>query len=287
LSKKMEEVELDEPTAAGLDEVACADDVDNTATSSGLDPTGRVVITTKHVKGSLPNGPEQFRMRLRVEANTWLYLAGKFTSKQWLRDLSPQLFQRYADHFLGSKCNAMEIMDANGQKSSLHPPWQIVLNYEFHCRKAAFEAVRDEDAQLSVELKRVIRDPEIKEVHFTSPIALMGKGTRTTGLTNLATGEDAAHLPKTGTAIERAAHKLRMAQAAATSTAPPKGKGKGKESKGKGKGNLMDRTADGREVCYNYNSANGCTNAACARVHVCRIRGCSAARSMLAHPSAP
>ena len=287
LSRKMEEVEIDEPSASGLDEVACCDDIDNTATSSGLDPAGRVIITTKHIKGSLPGGPEQFRMKLRVEANTWIYLAGKFTSKQWLRDLSPQLFQRYTDHFLGSKCNSMEIMDSSGQKSSLRPPWQIVLNYEYQCRKAAFEAVRDDDAQLSVQLMRVIRDPEIKEVHFTSPIALMGRGGK-----SAAAAPAAGAVPpgtRLGKSARKAANRLRLAAAAA------KGSGKGQERQGKGakgiakgigKGNLIDRTADGREVCYNFNSASGCSNASCSRVHICRIRGCSAAHSMLDHPAA-
>jgi len=149
LSRKMEEIEMDEPSASGLDEISSLDDLCNSTTSSGLDPVGRVLITTKRVKGVLPASPEQFRMRLRVEATTWCYLAGKFTSKQYLRDLAPALFQKYADYFLGAKCNSMQVPDALGNMSPLHPPWQVVLGYELACRKAAFEAVRDEDEQLN------------------------------------------------------------------------------------------------------------------------------------------
>ena len=271
LSQKMEEIETDEPSASALDEISSLDDICHSTQTSGLDPVGRVLITTKKVRGSLPTNPEQFRMRLRVEANTWCYLAGKFTSKQYLRDLTPALFQKYTDYFLGPKCNSMEVPDALGRMTSLHPPWQVVLSYELACRKAAFEAVRDDDEQLSRALLRVIRDAELKEIHFTSPIALMGK-------TSKPVPPDAPPgLNKRQKRIEA----LRLKGApAGRPKGSPKGKGKGKEQPT----DLETKTPDGRELCFQYSTPKGCSKgSACARVHACRVRGCTAAHPTHLH----
>ena len=278
LSLKMEEVESEEPTASSLDEVTCADDTATETLSSGLDTTGRIVVTKKRSKGVLPIGPESFRMKLRVEANCWIYLAGKFTSKPWLQNLTPQLWQKYCDHFLGSKCNALEIPDGNGNSGFLRPPWTVVLHYEHQCRKWAFEKVRDENAELGAALLLSIRDPEIKEVHFTSPIALMGRITKGTPPAPHAADDP---LEEVGKKRKRARGRGKGAAAV------PKGQGKGREAKGKGKGKgpqLVSKTPDGREICYNFNNESGCAlGNGCARVHTCRVRGCTESHSMQNH----
>ena len=282
LSLKSEEIETEEPTASPLDEVTSADEVAAETVTSGLDSSGRIIVTKKRSKGSLPSGPEDLRMKLRVEANTWIYLAGKFTSKGWLQNLTPQIFQRYCDYFLGVKCNKMEIPDATGDKAPLHPPWALVLHYEHACRKWAFEQVREDGAELATVLLQSIRDPEIKEIHFTSPIALMGRS-----------GHSSSSLPKVvvppdGNPRKRPrGGKGAWAAKGLAALAASKGKGKGKEGKGKGKGgkgSLSTHTPDGRQICFAFSSAEGCpAGAGCARVHCCRIPGCSAAHSTLQH----
>ncbi len=99
-----------------------------------------------------------------------------------------------------------------------------------------------------------MKDAELKEVHFTSPLALMPKGKRSwdDGGGNGGNGKWA----KVG----------------------PKGKGKGKKGgkgKGKGKGKMLASTPDGRQVCFNF-KAGGCGNTSCSRVHMCRVQGCGA-----------
>ncbi|CAE7268938.1 unnamed protein product, partial [Symbiodinium pilosum] len=65
------------------------------------------------------------------------------------------------------------------------------------------------------------------------------------------------------------------------------GQAKGKPSKGKsdkaGKSNngLVDRTPDGREICFAFN-AQGC-DGTCGRIHICRVRGCGEAHAMWEH----
>ena len=280
LSLKTEEVEADEPTASSLDEISSPDDIHmESTTSSSQDINGRVLVNRKRIKGSLPNGPEQFRMRLRIEASCWLYLAGKFTSKAWLQGLTPQLFQRYTDYFLGHKCNNMEVSDAVGNKVALKPPWAIVLGYELECRRYAFERVREDHEVLATALMDSIRNSELKECAFTSPIALMNKGNN-------------KNLPPPSTFADDS-FAARPTKSQRKALAKGKGKGKGME-KGKGAGKpggkgsdgLVSVTPDNRQICYNYSSPAGCSNPNCARVHCCRVRGCSAAHPTHQHPAA-
>ena len=80
--------------------------------------------------------------------------------------------------------------------------------------------------------------------------------------------------------------------------AKSKGKGKGRD-KGKGKGTksevptgCVSRLADGRNVCYGFNSARGCSNASIVAgsrcrfgFHICGRLGCHGNHSMLSCPT--
>jgi hypothetical protein len=282
LSMKQEEVETDDPVASPLDEVSSPEDTSLEAVSSSLDTSGRVMVTKKRAKGTLPTGPEQFRMRLRIEANCWIYLSGKFTSKQWLQDQTPQLWQRYTDYFLGARCNGMEISDALGNKVPLRPPWTVVLAYEYACRKWSFERVREDFVQLSVALMDSIKNSELKECNFTSPIALMSKGGNKTTFS-----DDIGFDPPPGKFARLGRGRGRDGRG--------RGRGRGREGRGRatsaegkaaGKGSLVSKTPDGREICFKYSSPEGCSDANCARVHCCRVRGCNAPHPTAAHAGA-
>ena len=254
LSAKLEEVENDEPFASPLDEVSSVEAAETQSLSASLDPTGRLRITKAKAKGKLPSTTEELRIRLRVEANTWLFLAVKFSNRPWLQDLSPEVWNRYADYLLGEKVFELRVPRDHGM-DTLQTPWSVLLHYELECRKSAFRRVREEGLSLANALRAAMADPELKEVHFTSPIAL-------------------GHL--TQRSLKRPAEPSTSAASGSAGPAPkrqrtgPKGKGKGK-----GKGNLLSLTADGRQICYNYNNSNkGCSDPKCTRVHCCRVKGC-------------
>ena len=94
-----------------------------------------------------------------------------------------------------------------------------------------------------------------------------------------------------GIGVESKGAKRRRLQAAARTASAEgketKGKGKGK-TKGKAKGDRQElawKTADGRDICFAYNSPSGCSGA-CSRVHVCRVKGCAKDHTLMAHPTA-
>ena len=110
-------------------------------------------------------------MKLRIDAHLWLFLAVKFTNKAWLQGATPAEWSRYTDYFLGEKVNELKVPRGDSMEP-LRPPWQVILHYEFECRKWAIKQVREKGASLLASLHLAIRDPELKEIHFTSPIAL-------------------------------------------------------------------------------------------------------------------
>ena len=277
LATKLEEVEVDEPKASPLDEVASLDDDDVQSLTTSVDNTGRIVVTKKKCKGKQPESPEEFRMKLRIEANVWLMLAAKFSNRAYLQDITPNDFMRYTDFFLGKRCYTMEVPIERGGVSAteaLHPPWNIVLKFELECRKKAFLLVREENKMVGEALKLVMADSELKEIFFTSPLAIGGSGG---GLKRKKAehegpakwrqpgGPDNGKWPKQGKG---------------------KGKGKGKDTKGKGKGGkgLLASSPDGRQICFDFSTEGGCSKEGCARLHCCRYKDCLGLHSTLACP---
>ena len=260
LSSKLEECEHDEPTASPLDEVLSLDDDEAQSLSATVDPSGRIRISKAKNKAKLPASTEELRMRLRVEGNTWLMLAAKCTNRSWLQGLTPSTFGRYTDWLLGERVFDMKIPMGDTMES-LRPSWTILLNFEYQCRKAAFRWVREENMTLADALQRAMGDSELKEVHFTSPVAFSMRA----GKTAKADGEPPSKRARAASSAGTATRQASRGRA---------GKGKGK---GKSKGRSDTRassTEDGRQICFAYNDPEGCRRADCNRVHICRVRGC-------------
>lgn len=275
LSLKTEEVEAGEPQASQLDEITSAEDHEDHTLSTMVDLTGNIKIVKKRQKTAPPDGPESFRARLKIEAYTWIMLSMKHANISYLHGLDRETWLIYVEYFLGKKVYMMEIPTSADVNMKVTIPWQILLNYEFACRKLAFRLVREEGRTLDEALLASIRDAECKEVHFTSPIAIGGSsGKRLQGQSGDGRGQASASKD------EAPWKKIR------TQKGKSKGKGKGKKSKGQGKGGKIGRkkwlsyTPDGRQICYSYNGPNGCNDAECERVHICQFPGCGGAHSV-------
>jgi hypothetical protein len=224
----------------------------------------------------MPSNSEELRTKLRIEGNTWLLLSAKFKNRTWLRNIFPSDWAKLTDHILGDKVFNMQVPRTDGLEGtvSLSPPWSIVLNYEHAVRKKAFKDIRNGVYDsLSESLKNACRDSEMKELYFTSPIALSHRSTRPRGDVALPPVKwpkvDAPHVPA-GKGIK------------GTGKGGKKGR-KGRNNKGGGKG-LLSKTPDGRAICFAFN-AQGCAGG-CNMVHVCRIAGCLADHPMTQHGTA-
>jgi hypothetical protein len=269
----MEQLEDNDPTASPLDEVSSMADADLSATVQGWDNSGRSQLFRKRAKGSLPLTPEAFRTRLRVERNLWLFLATKFVNRPYLAGMTPSIWEEWTDYFLGSKVYLLEIMRPDGTKSSLNPPWNIILSYELECRKKALVKVAEDGLTLAVALMAVIKDPELKELAFTSPITL---SSRAGGKSSSASHNNLENpnWPLKKRPTPYSGKGKGGGKQAGNGGKKGGGGGKGSGKKGK-KGSLAKGTPDGRQICFAYNSAAGCPSP-CPydRLHVCRNWGC-------------
>jgi len=167
-----------------------------------------------------------------VEANVWIFLSTKFVNRPWLTGLTPDLFSRYTDHFLGKKVAELVVPSVDNptgdDQHAVRPPWHIVLSYECECRKKAFRLVTEEGYSLREALPLVVKDSELKELYFTTPLALMAR---------------------TRDAPPRAlAREAKTPRTSSWSGKGAKGKGKG-GGKRKPQNELAFRTPDKRFIC--------------------------------------
>ena len=134
-------------------------------------------------------------------------------------------------------------------------------------RKWAIKEAHKRGEPLGELLHEASRNTEIKELHFTSQVALAKR-----------TGPEPHAPPPPGKWLRKN---------------EKGGKGKGKDT-GKNKVDtkvkigetwydLVSRTPDGRELCYAFNIKRGCNNKGCTRVHACRVKGCQGSHPAYQH----
>ena len=268
LSVKAEETESNEPIAAPLDEVTSKKDSTTSGMQSGLDSSGHIRITRTRTKAKLPSNTEEYRRVMRVEMNAWLCMAARYRAKAWLHGLTPDPFNRFVDFILGDRVYNIQVPSLQGEGvQKVKPDWSIILAYENKLRKEAFKLVIREGYTLAEALGSVIKDADLKETYFTTPVAL-----------------------RAAMSVERPPpNKFQRSSYKGFGDFKGDWKGKGKSWKG-GKGDkggkgskgevrkelqglqLAWRTPDGRDLCFAFNS--GSCDGKCNRVHQCRVKGC-------------
>ena len=167
----MKRPKTNEPTASSLDEVTSKFETSTSALQSSLDASGHVRVTKTKLKGKMPEDTEALRRVLKLEGISWLCVAAKFKHKHWLRGLTLADWTKFTDYILGDRVNNMKIQ-IEGQSQSINPPWSVILTYEHRLRKEAFKLVQTGEKSLSEALADVIKNADLKESFFTTPIAL-------------------------------------------------------------------------------------------------------------------
>ena len=293
LASKLEEIELREPCASPLSEVTSKRSAKTMGIQTTVDHSGAVRIVRSMQKGSLPQGTEELGTILKIEGNTWRFLSAKFRNREILRNMRPSCWEEYTNFLLGERCDLMKIHGGKGADASpLRPPWHILLSFEFELRKEAIKRALKENKPITQTLQDVCKDPELKERFFTSPIALQPQALEPGFLKRAWSGNGFGK--GNGWPSDVPFNKWgRKGKEGKSNYKGFKGfneyKGTGKKGGNKGKPNtggrsansLIDRTPDGREVCFAFN-AQGCDGSS-GRVRICRVRGCGAAHAMWEH----
>ena len=197
-------------------------------------------MTKTKLKGKLPDDTESLRRVLKLEGITRLCIAAKFKHKHWLHGLTLADWTKYTDYILGDRVNNMKIQ-IEGQNQSIHPPWSVILTYEHRLRKEAFKLVQSGEKTLAEALAEVVKNADLKESYFTTPIALGAHQNFGNKWRRLGDGKGKNDY-KGDWKGDRKGKKGK--------------KGDGKQGGGKDHhGNpLASKTPDGREICYAFNS---------------------------------
>ena len=254
LEKKLDEIEKGELRAEPLTEVISAPEDDPDTLKAVWSANNELRAVRVGAKAPLPQGPEDLRKRLTLLGTAWLFTALQQTHKQYLKGLDPQLFQEYVNYLLGEHVYGLVAKDSSGS-SLAGPSWPLVLAYDQAVRSKAIQLVR-KGAAFKDALKTAWEDAVVKERNFTTPLCL----------------ESVQKRPWPGAG-------------SSDWTAPPppkfpKGKGKGKgKDKGKGpKGSSLhaaaggvNKTPDGRNVCFRFNQEGGGCKTKCRFAHVCGV----------------
>ena len=242
---KLEQVEDNEPRVELLRDVTSRDDAEASFLGADVDERGVLRVKRASASGARPpRDPEELRIRHRVLGNAWVFCHFKHGTRTWLVDMNPDVLPRFSDYILGKHVAGLRVK--SGGKGETNPAWQLVLSFEFECRKWVYEQILD-GSSLKAAFRDVEKNSDLRERFLVTPLALNQDN----------------RLNTTGGASAR------------DQSSEGKGKGKkgryaqgGKGKKGKGK---KGTTPDGKKICWAYNSSQGCQREKCDFLHVCNL----------------
>ena len=258
LEKKLDEVEKNELKAEPLSEVLATNEDEPDTLRTIWDAAGELKAVKVSSTVPFPNTPEELRKRIVLLGTAWQFVAFQHTHREYLKELSPQIFQEYLDYLLGEFVWGLRAKDGRGNTFGA-PPWNLVISYEHAIRVKAVTLVK-KGHTFKDALRMAWEDAVTKERHFTTPLGMQGAGQG-----KRRHDDDERDQPN---------HQPNKQP----KTDKNKGKGKGKDNgkgkrtdKGKGKGDRCKFKNDKDEqICYAFNN-EGCTKKDCKYKHQCGI----------------
>ena len=249
LQVKCEQVVENEPRVESLSEVTSKLDGEENYMTAGVDEKGRVLVKRGgSAQARMPKDSEEYRTRIRLVANGWLFAKTKHPHKSWLQGLEPKDFEKHVDYIVGDKVMKLKATDSEGSNDTyLHPTFEQVMVYCFEIRKRAYELVRDDGYTLQEALVAARKDEEVKNLHLIVPTLINTRNV------DKKRKRDQSHWRDSWN----------------TNDAYVSNKDRKKQYWEK-KTKLKYNTEDGRSIGFAFNNAEGC-DGQCNRVHVCQI----------------
>jgi len=275
MERKMDEVEKNELRAEPLEEVVSLEEDDPHALKTEWRPDGQLRAVRVGTKVPLPKGPEELRKRIALMGTALIFAGTQQVHKAYLQGLTPQTFLEYVEYLLGDHVWKLAA-SGPGNTFISSPSWGLLLSYEHAIRKKMVE-LQKKGTSVKLALKAAYEDPVTKERYFTTPLCMEAVAPKRTAPTEWP-GPEWRPQPQPTVPDSKGKGK-------------GKGKDKGKEAKGgngqrpgagqrtkeRKRGSAMkgapkgctDRTPDGKNICFGFNTKEGCTRAPCPFAHVC------------------
>ena len=277
VERRLNMIEADEPKILKWEELTSLQDPEEELNGVGFDAQGILKLRPGTHTATIPQTPEQLRMRHKVSAHAWIFAGYKATACKWLKGFNIKVYTDLSDYVLGEHVMGLESRDASNQVVG-RAPWALVISYAMQVEKRAYKFVCEGETLVAA-MKKARDCTTTKERFFTTPLSVSPKtlvpdgGTRTQDTWQWKgsqfkggkgkgywwdSAQDWSQSWKGGKkGGKKGGHKM----------GGQKGTKKGANKGGKG---LARLTPDGRPICFAFN-AEGCSGPpGCNRVHVCR-----------------
>lgn len=255
LDRRLQEVELNSLAAEPLTDVTSkAEGLDDPMTAI-VDRDGSLRLKKGSSKVPLPPDSEALRRRFNLLAISYVVAREGNPSTAWLATATHTAWREHTEYVLGEKVYGLRIAGIDGHAG---PEWSVVLAYDHAIRKEAVRQILYEGLHLQEALKRARTNTELRELTFVAPMMAAA-------FARARHPAPAAHGP-----ASKKAKKERSQSSGKAGKGAGKGGRAGKGGKGE-KGSWHSKTADGRAICFAFNSASERCGGSCGRVHCCQI----------------
>jgi hypothetical protein len=265
IGQKLEQVEQNEMRLEDFREVTSIDDGEVEFLSSAVDSTGAIKVRRGSAGGSLPDNPEELRLRHKRIALAWAFVSTKHCNRPWLKNFQIDIYRKLSDHILGKEVAGLAVTGADSMVI-LKPSWRQVLHYDSEVRKHAYECIRSgTQATIADAVEASCKDVRILQLHLLNPLTLEGnaraKGNKRTFDQNSEPGEEESSRDRTKTKVKGLGR---------GSVSGDRGGGKGGGKKGKrGKGQLFKEIPRaGKSICFAFGKKE--CEGGCEMAHVCQ-----------------
>eukprot|EP00438_Fugacium_kawagutii_P025748 Skav221044 [mRNA] locus=scaffold1448:253014:254372:+ [translate_table: standard] len=254
-----DQVEAGELKNMSLKQMVSREDTENEVIGATIEKgTGAIKIRKGYGECAKPKSPEEFRRRMTVLANSYLLAQLKFPQKAYLRDLRPLHWLRYVEFLLGEHVLGLKATNKEGDPIA-SPELETVLNYDYQLRRQLVKLVNEGKTMIQA-LKDVVVDPALKERHFVTPHVMSLMSSSTSGRKPW---QERSRSPRRYPEGTRGWYQGQRYRIKGGGKSPGKGK-KGADLQ------LHDKTPDGRQICWKWNSQHERCRYDCGRLHVCQ-----------------
>lgn len=261
LEQLFEQVETGEWQRMSLVMFMSRDDQDTEPLAAKIEKSGTVKVKKGYGESKPPKTGEELRQKIKLLGHCYLFTQLKFPNRHELRNIGPNLFNKYADYLLGEHVLGLQAKDSKGEIVS-SPTLDLVLSYDYQVRKLMTKYMND-GTEMVTALEDAMKDTTVKERYFLTPAALdaAAQGGREPGRKSRS--------PRREYPREEGGYSGYGSSYGRSHRSGKKG-GKGK-AKGGGKGKLHTRTPDGRDICFAWNNKDQRCRFNCGRVHCCQL----------------
>ena len=255
LESLFEQMDSGELKVMSLVQFLSREDQETEPLAATIDKSGTVKVKKGHGEGKPPKSGEELRQKIKLLGHCYIFVQLKYPNRHILRNIGPNLFNKYADFLLGEHVAGLRARNSKGETVST-PSLDLVLSYEYQVRKQMVKLM-NENTEMVEALELAMKDTTVKERYFLTPAALDAATERGEG------GGRKSRSPRRELSWDRGGY---------GSFRSGKGKRSGGKSKGKGgKGRgLKTRTPDGRDICFAWNNRDQRCRFNCGRVHCCQ-----------------